>query len=68
VSQTMLKSKEMTVTDGLEWSVFVMVLSRDIVGENGEPVERNANCSEKDRVEGGVRELDRGIRKLRFSL
>jgi len=42
-----------TVTDGLERSMFVMVLSREIIAAHGETIERNANWSEKDRVEGG---------------
>jgi len=58
---------EMTVTDVLERSMFVMVLSREIITTHGEPVGRNAKWSEKDRVEGGIKELDRVIRELRFS-
>jgi len=54
----------MTVTDGLERSMFVMVLSRDILAAHGEPVGRNASWSEKDRVEEVIRKLDRGIREL----
>jgi len=61
VSKVLRKSKEMTVTDGLERSMFVMMLSREIIAAHGEPVRRNANWLEKDRVEGGIIELDRGI-------
>ena len=53
VSKALLKSKEMTVTDGLERSMFVMMLRRHIIAAHGEPVGRNANWSENDRVVGG---------------
>jgi len=53
VSKALLKFKGMTVTDGLERNMFVMALSRDKIATHGEPVGRNANWSEKDRVEGG---------------
>jgi len=47
VSKALLKSKEMTVTDGLERSMFVMALSREIIASHGEPIGQNANWSEK---------------------
>jgi len=58
VSKALLKSKEITVSDGSERIMFVIVLSRETIAAHGEPVGRNANWSEKDRVmlkEGGKR-------------
>jgi len=43
VSKALLKSKEITVTDGLERSMFVIVLSREIIVAHGELVEQNVN-------------------------
>ena len=47
----------MTVTDGLERSMLVMLLSRYIMAAHEEPVVRNANWSEKDRARGVDRKV-----------
>ena len=59
----------MTVTDGFESSILVMVLGRKIIAAHREPVGRNANWSENDRVGGGDRTVGyRNSRATVFSL
>ena len=43
VSNALLKSREITITNGLVRSMLVMVLRRQIIAAVGEPVGRNAN-------------------------
>ena len=69
MSKALLKSKEMTVTDGFERSILVMVLRRKMIAAHGEPVGRKANWSEKDRVGGGDRKVGyRNSRTTVFSI
>ena len=57
VSNALLKSREITITNGLVRSMLVMVLRRQIIAAVGERVVRNANCSENDKVGGGARKV-----------
>jgi hypothetical protein len=56
----------MTITDGLERSMLVMMLSMEMIAAQGDPVGRNANWSEKHRVGGGRRKVR--LRKSRTTV
>ena len=55
VSDAFEKSKEITTTNGLDWSRLVTVWSKKMIAADVEPVGQDANLSENVRVWVGLR-------------
>jgi len=58
VSNALLKSKDMTTTNGSVRSRLVTVLRRKIIAAVGDPDGRKANWSVNDRFDGEVRTVE----------